>query len=78
MAEAALRQQLCSKSREQAIQAGMRWESSRGEHLQGRDYVETNLRGTERMSKRHITVAMNGKMVAIKLFKKEVTKQNTL
>lgn len=29
MAEAALRQQLCSKSREQAIQAGMRWESSR-------------------------------------------------
>lgn len=38
--------------------------------FQGRDYVETNLRGTERMSKRHITVAMNGKMVAIKLFKK--------
>lgn len=27
--------------------------------------VETNLRGTERMSKRHITVATNEKMVAI-------------
>ena len=32
--------------------------------------METNLRGTERMSKRHVTVAMNEKMVAIKLFKK--------
>lgn len=32
--------------------------------------METNLRGTERMSKRYVTVAMNEKMVAIKLFKK--------
>lgn len=68
MAEAAIRQQLCSKSREQPLQVRTGWETLR---------EETDLRGSEKISAIHTTTATNEKKNGNYVLQKKVIKKNS-